>query len=236
MTTMETSLQQKQEPAVQSGLVSHATTKMIFRGGSRGSVGAVCPAAPMQGSLQIMYLQGRFPGRPYKSISRGGCCFQPPLQIYLQGQLILQPPLQIDLQGRSGNTSRPYKSICRGGYSTNRPYKSFFHKKKLNLQFKFDLENHLKHPCQELVLVFESQLISFESQLVSIDGTQQCKYNLDTIVASFGKSIILASLNHLSTLTSSNPLTSHSHTHQYDHDQDRKCYRQLIQYVPSKTK
>ena len=177
--------------------------------------------------------RGSLASRSYQTVFTNhvfvGTVPRPPLQIDLQGRLELQPPLQIDLQGRSGNTSRPYKSICRGGYSTNRPYKSFFRKKKLNLQFKFDLENHVKHPCQELMLVFESQL-------VSIDGTQQCKSNLDTIVASFGKSIILASLNHLSTLTSSNPLTSHSHTDQYDHDQDRKCYRQLIQYVPSKIK
>ena len=54
--------------------------KSICRGGCRPFVGAVYPAAPTQGSLQIMHLQGRFPDHPYKSICRGGCSTSRPYQ------------------------------------------------------------------------------------------------------------------------------------------------------------
>ena len=102
------------------------TSKRIFRGGRRPFVGAVCPAAPTQGSLQIMYLQGWFPGRPYKSICRGGWKHQPPLQINLQGRLVLPAAPTNLFIGAARITSRPYKSICRGGCSTSRPYKQVF--------------------------------------------------------------------------------------------------------------
>ena len=85
-----------------------------------------------QGWLQCI-CRGGSASRPYARVFTNhafvGAVPRPPLQIDLYGRLVLQPPLQIDLQGRSGNTSRPYKSICRCCYSTNRPYKSFFHKK-----------------------------------------------------------------------------------------------------------
>ena len=42
------------------------------------------PPATMKGWLQITDLYGRFPDRPYKSIYRGGWCYQPPLQINFQ--------------------------------------------------------------------------------------------------------------------------------------------------------
>jgi len=37
-------------------LKNPTTTQYLCRGGSRGFVGAVCPAAPTQAPLQIMYL------------------------------------------------------------------------------------------------------------------------------------------------------------------------------------
>ena len=100
------------------------TTDIICRGGSRSFVGAVWPAAPTNPTNRFVEAAGVI-SRPYKSICRGGWY-----------------------------CSRPYKSIYRGGLGTpaaptNRfvgaatvptaPTNHFSAKKKLNLQFKFDI-------------------------------------------------------------------------------------------------
>ena len=70
------------------------TSHMVWRGGSRLFIWAVWPAAPTKPSLQIMYLQERFPDRPYKSICRGCCSTSRPYNICLQERFSLEPSLQ----------------------------------------------------------------------------------------------------------------------------------------------
>ena len=99
---------------------------MIFRGGFRGSVGAVCPAVPTQRSTNHAFVGvAGVSSRPYKSICRGGSYYQP-------------PPIN-RFVGAACITSRPYKHVFVGAVQTRTAPTVHFPAKKI----KFTIQNRV---------------------------------------------------------------------------------------------